>query len=457
MHKVTVNGKTAYAADGTLLSDVLIRSGESVSHPCGGKGICKKCLVIVNGKEELSCRYIVKDDIDVTVFKEEDGITDEKVVLKDVTCLALDIGTTTLALAAVSLDDGRIIKAVTRDNPQCSFGADVISRIEYCRQNGITQLHKALICEINSMISEFALAKRAKLYASGNVTMLHTLFGIDCSSLGESPYTPAFLESKTVMAEEIGIKGVEVVCSLPSISAFVGADIVSGMGFIGRPKRGRHSLLLDLGTNAEIVLTGEESSLCTAAAAGPCFEGANISCGMSATSGAIYSYSKKEIGTINNAPAKGICGTGLIDVVAYLISENYVDKTGFMEEGSVEIADGVRIDQKDIRQYQLAKSAVCSAILTLMQLKNVSFDDIDKVYVSGGFSVKINIDNAVSTGLIPKELASKCVSLNNSSLLGTAKYAAEQTDLSYITDKAKYIDLSDNETFADLFIKNMAL
>lgn len=458
MHKVIIDGETQYAQYGTVLSDALNRSGKSVDHPCGGKGICKKCLVTVNGKEELSCQYIIKSDVSVTIKNDgkiysETG-AEETNVITDNLCFALDIGTTTLALALVSLDDGKTIKVITRTNPQRAFGADVMTRIDYCCKNGVEELQKTLIAEINSMVSEFDLHNIEKFYVSGNATMLHLFFGIDCSAMGIAPYSPVFLESKTQKAENLGIIGVETVESLPSIAAFVGADLVAGLNFVGMPENGKHNLLVDLGTNAEIVLFSEKSAFCTAAAAGPCFEGANISCGMSATDGAVYSYSANRIKTISDAPAKGICGTGLVDIIAYLLDKKIVDETGYME-ADFEVADGVYINQADIRQYQLAKSAVCSAVLTLLQMKNLSFEDVEKMYISGGFSAKINIENAAKTGLLPKELKNKCIAINNSSLLGTVKYACEKNDLAVYVDNSTYVDLSANPIFSDLFIENM--
>ncbi len=458
MHKVIINGETKYAKDGTLLSDLLIKSGKGVDHHCGGRGTCRKCVITVNGKEELSCQYIIKSDISVEIPQNGEIVSETGAIetgkLTENLCFSLDIGTTTLALALVSLDEGKIIKVITHTNPQCTFGADVMTRIDYCRKNGVDKLQKAVISEINSMISEFNLQSIEKLYVSGNATMLHFFFGIDCSSMGVAPYTPEFLESKTEKAENLGIIGIETVESLPSIAAFVGADIVAGLNFVGMPESNKHNLLIDLGTNAEIVLFSKKSALCTAAAAGPCFEGANISCGMSATSGAVYSYSEDKIKTISDAPAKGICGTGLVDIIAYLLDKEIIDETGYMED-DFEIAEGVCINQADIRQYQLAKSAVYSAIITLLQMKNITFDDIGKMYISGGFSAKINIENAVKTGLLPKELKNKCIAIKNSSLLGTVKYACEKNDLAIYIDNSTYVDLSANQTFSDLFIENM--
>lgn len=459
MYKVIIDGEIKYAADGMLLSDVLIESGADAEHLCGGRGTCRKCVVIIDGKEELACQYVIKKDISVQLPEKgeivsETGATESGEVTENV-CFCLDIGTTTLALALVSLDNGKIIKVKTCKNSQRVFGADVMTRIDCCRKNGVGVLQKAVASEINSMIADFNLKKNKKIYVSGNATMLHIFFGVDCTDMGVAPYLPVFLDGKTENAENLGIEGAETAESLPSVAAFVGADIVAGLNFIGMPENGKHNLLIDLGTNAEIVLYDSDSALCTAAAAGPCFEGANISCGMSATDGAIYSYSASETKTVGRMPAKGICGTGLVDIIAELLRNKTIDETGFMECEEFEIAEGVSLNQSDIRQYQLAKSAVYSAIMTLIEMKNISFDDIEKMYISGGFSAEININNAVATGLLPKELAEKCVAVNNSSLLGTVKYAFEKNNLSLYTDNAVYVDLSGNVAFSDLFIKNM--
>ena len=457
MHKVIINGKTEYTENGKLLSDLLISSGCSVNHICGGKGLCKKCEVTVNGKRELSCQYKINSDIDVITDITEEIHSDSGANETDATatkpCFALDIGTTTLALALTDLDKKQIIKVITRNNPQCIFGADIMSRIEYCRKNGVSRLQQILITEINSMINFFDV-KADTLFVSGNTTMLHILFGVDCSSIGVAPYTPVFLDAKAVKAEELGIRGVLTIESLPSIAAFAGADIVAGLNYIKLPEPDKKSLLVDLGTNAEIVLFSRKSAVCTAAAAGPCFEGANISCGMSATRGAVYAYSEYCTKTIEDAPPKGVCGTGLIDIVAHLLKKRILDETGYMEN-DFEITEEVVLTRDDIRQYQLAKSAVCSAVLTLMKHQAVSIDDIEALYISGGFSGKINIENAVITGLFPEGMRDKCIAINNSSLLGTVKYAFDEKQLNEICTKAEYIDLSSDPSFSDFFINNI--
>lgn len=460
MFIVRLNNQIIEVPDSTILSDVLIKSGESLPHLCGGRGTCKKCLVLVNGKKELSCQYKIKSDIDVVLPKNSKILSEtgaeESGVITENSCLVLDIGTTTLALALVSLDEKKIIKVKTATNPQRAFGGDVLNRIEYCNKNGVSELQRTLINEINQMIEAFGVNSISTMYVSGNTTMLHIFFGIDPSSMGVAPYTPAFLESKTVKGSKAGLKSVDRVVSLPCISSFVGADLVAGVNYAELPNDNKFNLLVDLGTNAEIVLYNAASLICTSAAAGPCFEGANITCGMSATDGAIYSYySNENFKTINNKVPQGICGTGLVDIIAELVKNNTIDETGYIECEEFFITNNVKLTQKDVREFQLAKSAVYSGISAILKEKSISFSDIENIFISGGFSAKINVENAVNVGLLPKELKDKCKPINNSSLLGAVKYACEQNDLSVYTEKAEYIDLSTNVYFTQIFINNM--
>ncbi len=460
MHKVRLNNRIIEVADGTILSDVLIKSGNNMPHPCGGKGTCKKCLVSVNGKNELSCQYKIKSDIDV-VLPESSEIeslsgAEETGKATENCCFCLDIGTTTLALALVSLDEKKIIKVKTVTNPQRAYGSDVITRIEYCSKNGVYGLQKCLINAVDRLVSEFNVEKTQTMFVAGNTTMLHIFFGIDPSSMGVAPYTPAFLESKKIQGSEIGLNIIESIISLPCISAFVGADLLAGVNLAEAPENDKYNLLIDLGTNAEIVLYNKNKIYCTSAAAGPCFEGGNITSGMSATDGAIYAYSNNgEYKTINNKKPQGICGTGLIDIISALRKNGAIDETGYMEKGEFFITESVKLTQNDIRQFQLAKSAVYSALQAILEEKAISLTDIQNAFISGGFSAKINIDNSTELGLVPKELKEKITVLNNSSLLGTVKYACEGNDLSFYTNNAEYIDLSTNPRFMDLFIENM--
>ncbi len=458
MHKVTINGDVRFAEDGELLSRLLQKKHINTPHPCGGKGLCKKCLVTVNGKEELSCQYKIHSDIvveaDSLTFVQSFSGTEVSHKKTRNMCFALDIGTTTIALALVSLDECKIVDVLTDTNPQVGFGADVISRIDFCTKNNPAILKKPLIEKLNAMIAEFNICENVDLFVSGNSTMLHIFLGEDCVPMGQSPYTPAFTASQVRDAANVGIIGAKRVVTLPCISAFVGADIVAGINYV-ETSENDFSLLVDLGTNAEIVLFSKDKILCTSAAAGPCFEGANITCGMSAVSGAVFSFEDGEFHTINAAPPKGICGTGLIDIIAELLSQGIIDESGYMKSEKFFISDSVYLNRNDVRQYQLAKSAVYSAIVCLIKEAKISFDNIERLYISGGFSAKINVESAVSTGLLPKELKEKCVAINNAPLLGTIKHIYEKNDLSHITDIAEYIDLSESSDFSENFIENM--
>lgn len=459
MYKVIIDGKAFCAYDGQRLSELLVGADFSAPHLCGGRGLCKKCTVQVNGGTVLACQYEIYEDITVclpvhTEILSETG-AQETGALTEHMCFALDIGTTTLALALVSEDTGAVIKVLTRTNPQRAFGADIMSRIDYCAKNGTEWLQKAVAEQINEMIAVFLVPNVKQMYVAGNTTMLHLLFGVDPGSMGKAPYTPTFLESKRCSAKELGIRGVEEIISVPGISAFVGADLVAGLNYVGLPKDRKYNLLIDLGTNAEIVLYSRDSAICTAAAAGPCFEGANIVCGMGAEDGAIWAYENGVAKTIGDIPAKGICGTGLIDIVAALLAEDIIEESGYMESGCFQLTGDISLTQADVRQFQVAKSAVCSAVLTLLEEQGIRFEDLGTVYLSGGFSGKISIDHAVKTGLLPLQLQEKCVAVKNSSLLGTVKYACEKNDLSVYIEGAKYVDLSLNPRFSDRFVENM--
>lgn len=453
---VSVNGKIMLVQPGTTLSEIL-----DIEKPCGGKGTCGKCRVKVNNKDTLACRYTITSDISVETSEPAEIFSltgvDESGTAANNLCFVLDIGTTTLALALVSLEEQQAVRVITATNPQRKFGADIITRIDYCQKNSVHALHNTLITEINRMISQFAITADT-MYISANVTMLHTFFGVDCSSIGIAPYTPAFLESKKEQAGSLGLKGVKTVVSLPSVASFVGADIVAGLHYADMPPDGKYNLLIDLGTNAEVVLYSNASGVATAAAAGPCFEGANISCGMPAAKGAIYAFQLHhgcaQYKTIANQPPTGICGTGLIDLIAELVKNGIIDQTGHMDEDYI-LSDSVYLSCKDVRQYQLAKSAVYSAILTLMKTMEVDFSDIAAMYVSGGFSGKMNIANAADSGLLPRQLTDKAIALHNSSLQGAIKYACQGGDISRLTHMIQYIDLSSDPYFSQLFMENM--
>ena len=194
MFKVKIKNKTYLAEENELLSDILVRNGLKLPHICGGRGVCGKCKVNVNGKYELSCKYKIKSDFEVSLPSHKENLSptgsEDTGFLTENMCFALDIGTTTLAMALVSLDNGDIVKTITRSNPQSVFGADVITRIDYCTKNGVDVLQKLLVDEINVMTKALCEKTLPLMYVSGNTTMLHILFGENPSSMGVAPYTP---------------------------------------------------------------------------------------------------------------------------------------------------------------------------------------------------------------------------------------------------------------------------
>lgn len=449
------------ANDGELLSQLFMRCGIDAPHPCAGRGICQKCKAHVDGKEILTCEYRVTSDVTVSLGRGAEinvsWLSDIEKHREDDLFYALDLGTTTLALALVSYS-GEIVCRANAYNPQSVFGGDVISRIAYCTAHGAASLQAPLIKRINEMTA--AIGQRVgHMLVAGNTTMLHLFFGVDCSSMGASPYTPAFLGEKESNASSLGISGAEKVTALPSAHAFVGADVMAGLGCCDMPREGKFSLLADLGTNAEIVLFSRDKILCTAAAAGPCFEGASISCGMGALDGAICSFSLNgglpKAVTVGNVPPKGICATGLIDIAHSLLEAGIIDESGYMEDDYL-ISEGVCLTPRDVRELQLAKSAVCSAIEALIADEGITLDDIDTLYITGGFAEKLSCRKAAGFGLIPPALEGACRNISNACLSGIIKYVCEEIPLGGYAEGAIYRDLTLSEVFNSRFMENMS-
>ncbi len=470
MPTVIVNGKPFYAPMNEPLTALLVRLGIPTDHPCGGRGTCKKCTVLVDGKPELSCQYIIRSNVSVEVelpptihvpALEPYPTTEPWVNLPpESAALVLDIGTTTMSLNVTDTRTGQLLWGKSANNPQRAFGADVMSRIAYAATHGTEPLTSILRAEVQRLMDGVIAhchLPPCPLHVTGNTTMLHLFLGVDPTSMGTAPYTPAFLDEKHLSPADCGLRGVTEVITLPGFSAFVGADLVAGLHYVGQPASpDRWRLLVDLGTNAEILLYNQEKILCAAAAAGPCFEGACISSGMSATGGAICSCELDgTYSTVEDVPPAGICGTGLVDAVAVLLARGIVDETGYMDPPVFYLCDGVSLVQEDIRQYQLAKSAIHAAMEALVRRAGITWDDIERLSIAGGFACLLNVDNAVCTGLLPRALADRCVPETNTALLGTARYAHDGADLSAYIARAESIDLASDPYFSERFMEGM--
>ncbi len=407
--------------------------------------------------------------------------------------VAVDIGTTTIAAYLLDLTTGKRISVNSSLNPQKVYGADVISRIKHTLENeeGLAEMQSLIISEINkcigAMCGEAGISSES-IYAVtfvGNTTMMHLLLRVTAKNIAAAPFIPAVTSMLKLKASQLGIdiNKAGIACVLPCVSAYIGADTVGAVLSTGIHEQEEMSLLIDIGTNGEIVLGSRNSMYACSSAAGPAFEGANIRNGMGSVKGAINSISLKsgvEFTTIGNASPAGICGTGIVDGIAQLLEAGLIDETGRIDDewepaseeqsklaGNLTdingmnafVIDGdIAITQKDVRELQNAKAAIAAGINVLVRQAGISFDDIKNVYLAGGFGTYINIDNALKIGLIPEQLKGKIQSVGNAAGQGAIESLISLDSLSQavmISKKIKYIELSSSKDFNDFFIDCM--
>lgn len=457
------------APEGTVLADVLSSGGFTVPAACGRRGTCGKCAVkLISGsfgndepKNGMirSCKAVVTGDAVIGVyFQKGEGLTDftyDAGIKKNVCGIAVDIGTTTVA-ASLLKKDGTVISRSCL-NPQSAYGADVISRIEACRDGALPELTRLIRECIKELIKELnADGEAEELVVSGNATMLHLFCGVSPESMGVSPFTPQFTDVQHPDGAEFGIKKVTV---LPSVSAFVGSDIVAGIYALGLHKTGKRVFLADLGTNGELVLSNKGKLFCTSTAAGPALEGACIECGVGGINGAIDKVfiENGEIGytTIGGEKPVGICGAGITDAMALFVSENMVDEGGYLEN-ELTLCDNVYISQKDVRQFQLAKSAIYSGIETLNEAVGIKTDEIDSFLISGGLGYYIDPESAFTSGLLPR--VKNIRAAGNTSLQGALMCIGDDEaieEMRRISKSCVLVDLGGNPKFSERFMNNM--
>ena len=470
------------AGSGRNLLQVIQSSGFKINAPCGGNGTCGKCMVKIHGEDFVSaCTYIPERDLAVILpdSRESKVLTTQYMYSVKVPLLpgasalkatyplgvAIDIGTTTVVFYLISLVTGSILHTRGVLNPQARFGADVISRILHCsKPDGLTELQTAIVRLINEetrhLVSKNGVStdQITKITVAGNTTMLHLLLGIDPGSLALAPFTPVFTESKKMQCQDLGIQShpdAELFL-LPSIAAYVGSDIVAGLASISPPVSIRNYLFIDIGTNGELALVTPEKIYCCATAAGPAFEGASISCGMGAFPGAISAFKdKSDFVTISGEPPAGICGSGLVDIVAYLLKEKLISADGILENdfiisGPTKELKSVYLDQKDIREVQLAKAAIFAGLKILVKTAGLDFENLDAIFLAGGFGNYINMDSAVRIGMLPEEMLNKTITVGNSSGTGACLALKSRTfekNMQNIVESTEYIELSIHEDF----------
>jgi uncharacterized 2Fe-2S/4Fe-4S cluster protein (DUF4445 family) len=481
-------GKDLQVNDQTPLIDVLHEFG--VEFPCGGNGTCGKCKVrLLDGKitkSEVHQQKIEKlglsEDWRLACFSLcTSNITLEieqfnHLILADESTfdftpeegfgIAVDLGTTTIVAQLVDLTSSKVLAVETMLNPQVRFGADLISRIQACLDGNSAEMTRIVRNAVGMMIK--LMLKRLnvelkKVVLVGNSVMQLIFSNCDVSPLASYPFHTNNLGIKSFDPKELEwkFKVREKVQFYPSIGSFVGSDILAGIAATGIHNSEKYTALIDLGTNGEIVVGNKKQILCASTAAGPAFEGANISMGMRAVTGAISSLNlvngKMEASVIGNTTPKGICGSGLIDAVAILRKTDLIGVFGEInsEEQSVPLTGKVRLTQKDINEFQLAKAAVSAGLTILANKLSIQLDDIEEIYIAGGFGNYINIENIVETGMI--ELPEgKIYKRGNTALIGAKMFLFSGTGIAEeILAKLLHINLEGDPNFQDIYVDKM--
>ena len=391
--------------------------------------------------------------------------------------IGVDIGTTTIAFALVDLESGKVCNTLSLLNSQRQYGADVISRIQKSSDGLTSVLRECSRSDITRGLVELCGENHAsvvRVVIAGNTTMLHLLLGLRSDSLAQYPFNPVMTEAMKISATEL-LGPLTVDCEvtlLPSASAFMGADIIVGLVYCQIDLVEGISLFIDVGTNGEMAIGGKEKLICVSTAAGPAFEGANITWGTGSIPGAVSSFDfhegKAEFSTIGDAIPVGICGSAVVDIVAACLRTGIIDRTGrFISDetgadglpiAKTQSGEWIKFFQKDVREFQLAKSAIRSGIEILMREYGCRPQDIGHVYLAGGFGTRMNAQNALAVGLFPPELQGKIQSIGNTSLGGTVHCLLNDKNLQtaeLLAHSAIVIDLSRHPSFNDLFMEQL--
>ena len=473
------------APHGANLLSVLTQNGFFIPAACGGRGSCGKCAVKCRyAKDEeyqtlLSCRTSVTSDL--TVLLSDDSKSGVWKVSAHSVCtshkmgMLLDIGTTTLAACLVDKETGETVARASVLNPQGAFGADVISRISAFGDGKRDEMLTVVVDATNRLIAEFCAtgAQIDEVVVVGNPTMLHLFIGADPTGIGSYPFTPAFTETKYFVGADIGIDAPRVRL-LPSISAYLGSDVSAGILACEMDKTDQTQLFMDLGTNGEVVLTHKGKLFAASTAAGPALEGANMSCGIGGVAGAIDRVWRENqhlrFTTVDGAPARGICGSGYIDLFALLLDEGILDETGaFVEECDSPLLHRVEDDcfyltpelylsQDDVRQFQLAKAAIAAGIEALTAHCGIKMGEITHVFLAGGLGYYMSPARAVRTGLLSQALLSRTQIVGNTALAGARLCLLKeekQTEIDSLCKETETVELSFSPVFSQAYIENM--
>jgi uncharacterized 2Fe-2S/4Fe-4S cluster protein (DUF4445 family) len=496
-------GVTVASERGDSLLAVIREAGLALDADCGGTGRCGKCRILLNGEPCLACTAYVTDDSEVRIPSSPAGegyaILDDWVPTAGADrgaapdtaarpssdgcsyALAIDIGTTTVAARLIDRATGHEAGSFAQLNAQRAYGADVLSRIEASLDDSST-LSALITAQLDTAVAALLKEHRIvrdqveKVVIAANTAMSYILLGLPCRSLGLAPFEPAFpLGGPYPYLEVFGSDTLACDCDvLPFISAYVGGDLVAGLCAL----HGEDDfVLMDMGTNGELLFKRGERLVCTATAAGPAFEGGGGSV-RGAVSSVRYEGGGFCLKTIGAAPPLSICGSGILDLMAVLLHEGLVDKTGLLSGrtagGRVVLWEGAGPDafaadtkapsaegelfftQKDVRQFQLAKGAVRAGLAVLIE--EMGAGPPSQVFLAGGFGQALDPQSAVTAGLLPKEFEGRVRAIGNSSLGGAVKVCLNSTVRSEVVASlahAQEINLATHRRFNDLFMEHL--
>lgn len=492
------------------LSEILRRKSVALNTRCGQKGKCNGCTIeLLEGTVEpmpetgstiSACQCRAVGDVRVRVphrslvdyepqvlgdYRIGVGLADEPLFAG--LAAAVDVGTTTVVVQLV--EGGVTVAEASAFNAQMRLGDDVLTRINLCSTDAtmLGELQGAVAGTIRDLVTECLRelerpAEELQGYAiAGNTTMLHLLAGVNPRSLGVAPFTPVFLDSRTFLGRELGlVPESATVAFLPGAAAYVGADLTAGVFASGLLYDDGPSLLVDIGTNGEIILKVGDDLYGCATAAGPAFEGSGLSCGMRAGRGAVahvsFATSPAEIEVIGGGNPEGLCGSAYVDFLAEARRAGLIGRVGRINPGAtdVEDRDGIRavrigtgrgqtpivVTEFDVAALLQAKAAIAAGIETLLTKAGIRAEDLVTVYVAGGFGMHLNLDHAIACGLLPGLDREKLVLVGNTSLGGAFAALVDRTCLAEIERAGRdmtIVELNLEPGFEDAYIDHLAL
>ena len=486
----------------TILEALRGLTGAGIHAPCGGRGTCGKCTVFLRDeageRAVLACRTPARSGMCLRLpERSEDRVLTEGESAP--VCpeegltgygFACDIGTTTVACQLVDLSDGQVLAGAGEGNAQRPFGGDVISRISAWSEGHSGELTGAIRDQLGRMMDALCREKGVspdrvrRVSVAANPTMCHLLAGLSPEGLGRAPFTPLSLFGTEDPARALGLPFDAPVYLLPAVSAYIGGDITAGMLAAGLDRGEENVLLLDVGTNGELVLSRGGELFCCSCAAGPAFEGAEITFGMTAAPGAVSAVTlegeRAVCSVLGGGEAVGICGSGLLDAVAVMLELGALEPSGripdpeedddipaaalpylteYGGESAFRLTEKVFVTQRDVRKVQLGKAAVAAGVQVLLEQAGLEAGQVARLLLAGGFGSFLRPESAARVGLIPAELLPVTRGAGNTALAGArmALVSGEARNrLGGMADSARYFELSGLPAFNAAYVDEMA-